>query len=126
MPAPAARHVLYVEDDRINIILMEEAFRRLPGWTLQCVEDGAQALRALQADLHDLPDLVMIDMHLPDMSGTALLQKLHADERLKQLPCVALSADDQGHVAQAALAAGFSEFWVKPVDVQRIARFAPT
>lgn len=118
MTAINARQVLYVEDDRINIILMEEAFRGLTGWALQVAEDGAQALRCLQADAGPL-ELVMIDLHLPDMSGIELLARIRSDARLQQPRCVAVSADDQSHVVQAALAAGFSEFWLKPVAMQR-------
>lgn len=113
----AAPTVLYVEDDRINVVLMEEVFRRLPGWTLECAEDGAQALEMLQAGL---PDLVMIDMNLPDMNGIELLGHLRSEERLSQLPCVMLSADDQAEQVEAARAAGFSDYWVKPIDVQRL------
>jgi len=116
-PAPAP-YVLYVEDDRINIVLMEEVFRRLPGWRLECAEDGAQAL-ALVAD--DKPDLVLIDMNLPDMTGLDLLQKLRAEPAGGELRCVALSADDWKEQVEAALQAGFSDYWLKPIDVERLA-----
>lgn len=113
-----APRVLYVEDDRLNIILMEEVFRCLPGWQLACAEDGAQALALLQDQPQ--PDLLLIDMNLPDMSGLTLLEHLHADERWRRLRCVALSADDQRDQVEAARAAGFSDYWVKPIDVRRL------
>jgi CheY-like chemotaxis protein len=111
------RQVLYVEDDRINIILMEEVFRRLPGWTLCCAEDGAQAQDLLQ---EMQPDLVLIDMNLPDMNGMELLARLRADARWQALPCVALSADGYDEQIQAALAAGFRDYWLKPIEVPRL------
>ncbi|MDN3918914.1 response regulator [Roseateles violae] len=122
MPAPAPAttppHVLYVEDDRINIILMEEVFRRLPGdWRLECAEDGAQALQLLE-ELR--PALVMIDMHLPDMDGLTLLGRLRGDARLRDLRCIALSADDDPADIAAARAAGFVDYWLKPIDVARL------
>lgn len=117
MPQIAAPQVLYVEDDRINVVLMEEVFRRLPGWRLECAEDGAQALQQLEAWL---PDLVLIDMNLPDMNGLELLTRLRSDPRLQALPCVMLSADDQAEQIRAARAAGFSDYWVKPIDVPRL------
>lgn len=116
MQAPA-RHVLYVEDDRLNIVLMEEVFRRLPGWTLDCVEDGAEALQALQ---EIRPDLLLIDMNLPDMNGLELLARLRGDVRLAALPCIALSADALPEQIEAAQAAGFTAYWLKPVDVPRL------
>jgi CheY-like chemotaxis protein len=117
-PAPP-RHVLYVEDDRINIVLMEEVFRRLPGWTLDCVEDGAQALLALQ---EISPDLLLVDMNLPDMNGLELLARLRAETRHGELPCVALSADVLPEQVESALAAGFRAYWLKPVDVPQLVR----
>ena len=114
-----ARHVLYVEDDRLNIVLMEEVFRRLPsGWTLECAEDGAQALAALEQPR--CPSLVLIDMNLPDMNGLELLARLRAAPRLADLPCVALSADALPEQIEAARAAGFADYWLKPIDVLQL------
>lgn len=122
------RHVLYVEDDRLNIVLMEEVFRRLPpDWTLDCVEDGGQALLAVA---ERRPDLLLIDMHLPDMNGLELLARLAEQTSQDALPpCVALSADALPEQVQAARAAGFCDYWLKPIDVLRLAQalqeFAP-
>ncbi|MBT9493831.1 MAG: response regulator [Paucibacter sp.] len=115
-PAPA-RLVLYVEDDRINIVLMEEVFRRLPAWQLECAEDGAQALSLLETLR---PDLVLIDMNLPDMSGLDLLARLRSSALHAGLNCVALSADDLSDQVDAARAAGFSDYWFKPFDVMQM------
>lgn len=118
MSEPAApRHVLYVEDDRLNIVLMEEVFRRLPGWTLDCAEDGTQALQALR---DSRPDLLLVDMNLPDMDGLELLARLRTDERFTQLTCVALSADALPEQIEAARAAGFADYWLKPIDVLQL------
>lgn len=111
------RLVLYVEDDRINIVLMEEVFRRLPGWQLECAEDGAQALQMLD-ELR--PELLLIDMNLPDMSGMDLLGRLRCDVRLSHLPCVALSADALPEQVQTALQAGFQAYWLKPIEVPQL------
>lgn len=118
MPDIVAHQVLYVEDDRINIILMEEVFRLLPDWRLECAEDATQALTLLETLR---PSLVLIDMNLPDMTGICLLRKMRSDPVLAALPCIALSADDQQGDVAAALAAGFAEYWVKPIDVRRLA-----
>ncbi len=122
MPDAAIRQVLYVEDDRINIILMEEAMRGLPGWSIHVAEDGAHALQQLSEG--SLPDLVLIDMHLPDMNGIDLLARIRRDVRLRQLHCIAMSADDEPLIVRAALDAGFSDFWLKPVSAQKFRSFA--
>ncbi|MDT9000996.1 response regulator [Paucibacter sp. APW11] len=113
----ANRLVLYVEDDRINIVLMEEVFRRLPGWQLECAEDGAQALSLLQSLA---PALLLIDMNLPDMNGLQLLAEIQARHGDAAPRCVALSADALDEQTATALAAGFCDYWTKPIDVPRL------
>lgn len=118
MPDRAAPLVLYVEDDRIHLILMEEVFRTMPDWELRCAETGAEALAAL-AECR--PDVLLVDMNLPDMTGLELRARAVADVALSaalQGACwVALSADNPTEVVRAARAAGFSDYWLKPIDV---------
>lgn len=115
--ADSSRHVLYVEDDRINIVLMEEVFRLMPDWTLHVAETGAQALEMLP---RVMPTLVLMDMNLPDMNGLQLMAKLRADERFTQLRCIALSADVMDDQRQRARDAGFKDYWLKPIDVRQL------
>ncbi|MCF8206919.1 MAG: response regulator [Methylotenera sp.] len=121
MPERAAPLVLYVEDDRIHLILMEEVFRLLPGWALRCAETGAEALAAL-AECR--PTLALVDMHLPDMTGLELITQARADAALapalQAMRWVALSADDPGSVVRAAREAGFDDYWLKPIDVPKL------
>jgi CheY-like chemotaxis protein/two-component sensor histidine kinase len=112
--APGKRCVLYIEDEPINVMLMEEIFRRQPAWTLRVATDGQQGLQL--ARTHQ-PDLLLIDMNLPDMNGLELLRQLRADAATQQLRCVVLSADAQPEQVSTALAAGFSDYWTKPIDV---------
>ncbi|KQV96273.1 response regulator [Pelomonas sp. Root1237] len=117
MPDRAAPLVLYVEDDRIHLILMEEVFRLLQGWELRMVETGAEALAAL-AECQ--PALVLVDMNLPDMTGLELRERVAADASLAaalSARWVALSADNPGALVRAARAAGFDDYWLKPIDV---------
>ena len=121
MPDRAAPLVLYVEDDRIHLILMEEVFRLLPGWDLRCVETGADALAALA---ETRPALALVDMNLPDMTGLELRARVRADadlaRALEGMRWVALSADDPSAVVRAARAAGFDDYWLKPIDVPQL------
>ncbi|MGA0611183.1 ATP-binding protein [Caldimonas sp. KR1-144] len=121
-PAPAAaaageRRVLYIEDEALNQLLMQEIFRACPQWTLSLADSGAQGL-ALARDLR--PDLLLIDMNLPDADGLALIARLRADPATRELPCIAVSADAMGDQIDAARAAGFDDYWTKPVDVHRV------
>jgi CheY-like chemotaxis protein len=113
------RQVLYIEDEPLNMVLMEEVFRSRPDWTLLVAEDGATGLRvAVEAQ----PDLALIDMNLPDMNGLTLIRQLRGDPRTHGMRCIALSADAMREQIQAALAAGFDDYWTKPIDVRRVLR----
>ncbi len=118
MPDRAVPLVLYVEDDRIHLILMEEVFRLLPDCELRCAETGAEALEALA---ECKPGLVLVDMNLPDMTGLQLRERVSTDDvlagKLLGTRWVALSADDPTEVVRAARAAGFDDYWLKPIDV---------
>jgi signal transduction histidine kinase/CheY-like chemotaxis protein len=111
------RDVLYIEDEPLNAVLMEEVFRARPHWTLHVAEDGTHGA-CLAREMH--PDLVLIDMNLPDMSGLALIHRLRDDPATRGLRCIALSADAMAEQIDAALAAGFDDYWTKPIDVKRV------
>lgn len=116
-PAASPRRVLYIEDEALNQLLMQEIFRACPQWTLSLADSGAQGL-ALARDLR--PDLLLVDMNLPDIDGLSLIAKLRADPATRSLPCIAVSADAMGEQIDAARAAGFDDYWTKPVDVRRV------
>ncbi|WP_280153277.1 ATP-binding protein [Piscinibacter sp. XHJ-5] len=115
--ATGPREVLYIEDEPLNMVLMKEVFRTQPHWTLRVAEDGAAGARIAR---QSRPDLVLIDMNLPDTNGLALIRELRGDPRTRQLRCIALSADAMREQIDAALAAGFDDYWTKPIDVQRV------
>ncbi|HEY9066559.1 MAG TPA: ATP-binding protein [Burkholderiaceae bacterium] len=115
----ARRHVLYIEDEDVNILLMEEVFRLRPHWALTIARDGADGLRQAA---EQRPDLVLIDMNLPDMNGIQVITALRAGSATRHLSCIALSADAMREQVDAALRAGFDEYWTKPIDVQRVLR----
>lgn len=106
--------VLYVEDNRINALLFQEALKLQPGLELQIAEDGQQAL-TMAADWH--PEVLVLDSHLPDLSGTELLQKLRSIAGLEAVPAFMCSADVQEDDLQAAQSAGFRGYWPKPIDL---------
>jgi PAS domain S-box-containing protein len=111
------REVLYIEDEPLNMVLMEEVFRTQPDWTLLVADDGATGARIAR---ESQPDLILIDMNLPDMNGLALIERLRQDPRTRPLRCIALSADAMREQIDAALAAGFDDYWTKPIDVRRV------
>ncbi|MBI5256711.1 MAG: GAF domain-containing protein [Burkholderiales bacterium] len=116
-PAPAPSGlVLYIEDNAVNLLLVEQLFSRWPELRLVLAENGQSGLE-LARSLG--PDLVLLDMQLPDMSGLDVLAALRADPVTRSLAVVALSADAMPESAAAARAAGAVDYWTKPLAFDR-------
>lgn len=107
--------LLYVDDDRINTLLFEEACRFAPGLEVASAGSGDEAL-ALAAEFR--PEVLVIDLHLPDTTGYALLPALRAAAGRPDAPAFLCSAEDPRDIAGPARAAGFQGCWAKPVDLQ--------
>jgi PAS domain S-box-containing protein len=118
-PAPhaPAGTVLYIEDDPVNVLLIEEYLRPLEQVALVVAADGASGLaRARECR----PDLVLLDMQLPDMDGLAVLQALKADGATAALRVVALSASAMADQRADALALGVEDYWTKPISCEKL------
>lgn len=112
-------HLLYVDDDRINLMLFANACAALPGLQLSTAASGAEALELAR---DQAPQLLVIDLHLPDGDGPALLQRLRREANLPEVPAFLCSADDGLTVQRIAADAGFAGCWPKPVDSQSLRR----
>lgn len=113
--ATDALSVLYVEDNAVNVLVMRELVALRPNITLHVATDGHGGV---EAALQHRPDLVLVDMQLPDMDGHELLRRL----RVQRLPStlIALSANAMPDAVAQARAAGFDDYWTKPIDVARL------
>jgi two-component system, OmpR family, response regulator len=109
--------VLYIDDDRINTLLFVETCRLAPGVELDTAASGAEAL---EVAARFLPELLVIDLHLPDTSGYQLLPALRQALQQPGLPAILCTAEEPAAVAQPARAAGFSGCWTKPVDLNLV------
>ena len=118
MDAVSPLRVLHVEDDRVSALLMGQMLLQ-SGVELRSAEDGAEALAQLADGWQ--PDLLLLDAHLPDISGHALLKLMRALPRLAQVPAVMCSADSLAEDLQRATHAGFVGYWVKPVSLAVVA-----
>ncbi len=106
--------VLYVEDDEVNTTLMEQVFLMRPEWRLVTAATGEDGIAAA---LTHLPELALIDIGLPGISGIEVMQKIKGDLRTQHIHCVALSADTSAESIARAQAAGFEDYWTKPFDI---------
>jgi CheY-like chemotaxis protein len=112
------RKVLVVDDNRPSRELVVDVLRPL---SLEVIEapDGATALAAARAVK---PDLVILDLAMPDMDGFAVLNELRCDADFAGTPVVALTANAMPGERSKALLAGFSDFLTKPVRSAELRR----
>jgi CheY-like chemotaxis protein len=111
--------LLYVDDDRINLMLFEAACAALAGVHVCTASNGAEALEQVR---QQTPQLLLVDLHLPDTDGPALLQALRHEAGLADVPAFLCSADDGPEVRQIAASTGFDGCWSKPIDSQNLRR----
>jgi PAS domain S-box-containing protein len=116
---PAAylqRHVHYVEDNETNVEVMRGMLAQRPQVRLTVSLNGLDGLSAIR---QSRPDLVLLDMQLPDISGLELLRHLKTDEELADIPVIVVSADATTARIQEALTLGAAHYVTKPVDLRR-------
>ena len=110
----AIRVVLYVEDDPVNAMLMQGILELRQGCQLLVARSGAEA-RRLVAD--HLVDLLLCDLHLPDITGDALLSQLREAGLAAGVPALLVTAEAEAVAADLARRGGFDGYWSKPLDV---------
>ncbi|MGE0447592.1 MAG: response regulator [Vicinamibacterales bacterium] len=118
MTAPdVSGNILYIEDNSSNVRLMERMLARRPGLQLTHVTHGRAGIDAVRANQ---PDLVLLDMHLPDMSGEDVLRAIWEDPATRPIPVVILSADATPGLPHRLRAAGARGFLGKPLNVKQV------
>jgi PAS domain S-box-containing protein len=107
--------VLYIEDNEVNALLVQQMLALLPGVRLVHVADGKAGLEqalALQ------PDLILLDMQLPDMNGIDVLRTLRGADATRHLRVIALSASAMAGEVEQARRCGADDYWTKPLDFE--------
>lgn len=119
VPVPDQAHitVLCIEDNPLNAALVRAISDLRPAVKFLIAEDGEAGIERTR-DFR--PDLVLIDINLPDMSGVEVLQRLRAMDGGAGLTCIAISADVSGDPRARALSQGFDDFWAKPLNVDSV------
>ena len=111
------RTVLYIEDTVANVQLIEEILSRRPSIRLIPAMLGHLGLE-LARENH--PDLILLDLHLPDLGGQHVLDQLQADPSTRSIPVVILSADATKRQLEPLLAAGARAYLTKPIGVRQL------
>lgn len=107
-------HILVIEDD----VRIRAALTRALGERGHSVTDSATALAGLQRALDDRPDLVLLDLGLPDLNGLELLRMLRA---VSKVPVIVATARDGNADVVAALNAGADDYVIKPFNTEQLA-----
>ncbi|URI11582.1 ATP-binding protein [Aquincola tertiaricarbonis] len=116
-PADPRQRILYIEDDPVNTLLMQHLIEGQPGWRLITAATGAQGLALAHSER---PAVILLDLHLPDISGQQVLQALRSDPATRDIPCVAVSADARTEPLAMPGSGGFDASWNKPIDVDQV------
>jgi CheY-like chemotaxis protein len=111
------KSVLYIEDNLDNLALLEEIVAYRPQVRLLSAMRGELGLEL--ARQHQ-PDLILLDVHLPDMKGDEVLRQIKADPQLQDKPVIVLSADATPHQIERLRAGGARDYLTKPIDVPRV------
>jgi len=109
--------VLYIEDDVANVQLVERLLIQRPNINLITSLLGGQGVELAQ---HYRPDLILLDVHLTDLHGFEVLERLQGDSRTIDIPVVVLSADATTWQRRRFRNAGVYEYLSKPLDLQQL------
>jgi len=108
------RTLLYVEDNPANLMLVEDLIARRPDIHLLSARDGNRGIEIARARL---PDVILMDINLPGISGITAMGVLADDPLTAHIPVIALSANAMPHDVAKGLEAGFFRYLTKPIKV---------
>ncbi len=111
---PGIHTILYVEDQDLNLRLVERILQARPEYRLLTAMQGGLGLDLAR---EHRPDLILLDLNLPDMSGDEVLRRLKEDPNMRRIPVIMVSADAMGDRIQQMLALGASGYLTKPYRV---------
>lgn len=106
--------VLYIEDNPVNLLLMQKVLDGIENITLLTASEG---LQGYELAVKHMPNLILLDLHLPDVPGNEILKKLRANTGTRQIPVVVVSADATSEQVEALKAAGAFSYLIKPYKI---------
>jgi len=112
------RRILIVEDNKIDVRLLKDILEMRGYETLQ-TGDGLEAINLAFANL---PDLILMDIQLPDISGLEVTRRLRDDDRSRRIPIVAVTAFAMGWHEREDLDSGCDAYISKPISIFRFLR----
>jgi len=114
---PRSLRVLYIEDNVANVQLIEHVLSFRSQVKLLTAMQGR---RGLEFAIENRPDLILLDLHLPDIRGDVVLRELQADPRTRAIPTIMISADATPGEIRRLRDAGATDYLTKPLDVEKL------
>ncbi len=111
------RKLLYVEDNDDNLYMLTLWFDVAGGYEIVSAPDGTAGIAMATAER---PDLILMDLNLPEIDGWEATRRLKADPATRDIPIIALTAHAMAGDREKALATGCDEFETKPIDFDRL------
>jgi two-component system cell cycle response regulator DivK len=108
--------ILIVEDNELSRDMLSRRLRR-KGYEVLVATDGQEGIAMAQ---RELPDLVLMDLSLPDLDGWEATSRLKTDAKTQAIPVIALTAHAMSGDREKALDAGCDEYDTKPIDLRRL------
>lgn len=105
-------HVLYIDDDPANLDTVSRALSR-QGYIVLVAKNGQEGIEIAE---RERPDIILLDILLPDMNGFEVCEHLRSLPRLKKIPILGISASAMDGDRRRSLAYGFDGFLAKPVS----------
>jgi len=109
--------ILYVEDNPANLALMQWIFKKMASCELLSATTAEQGIKIAQ---EEQPDLILMDLDLPEMDGFEALKRLHANSKTADIPVIAVSAHAMPEYIEKGAKAGFIDYITKPMQVNQL------
>ena len=111
---PCPKRILIVEDNKVDVRLLKDILESR-GYEILLTGDGVEAI---DLAVVSLPDLILMDIQLPDISGLEMTRRLRGDERSRRIPIIAVTAFAMGWHEREALDSGCDAYISKPIALQ--------
>ena len=108
--------ILYVEDNEDNVYMLRRRLERA-GFAVVIAPDGMQGIAMASSEQ---PDLILMDLSLPDVDGWEATRRIKANPTTKHIPVIAITANAMAGDKEKAIAAGYDDFDTKPVEISRL------
>jgi signal transduction histidine kinase/ActR/RegA family two-component response regulator len=122
-PAGVSISILYIEDNPANVEVVSRFVQGRPDVRLRSEASGRAGI---ERAARDIPDIILLDLHLPDLHGEAVLNELKAEPATAAIPVVVLSADASRGVIHRLLAGGAFAYLTKPIELAELGELLDT